>query len=190
MNQNLVTNKHISQEVLDAMREAVAMPAPLTLTPYDAPYFFTRIDPTKRLRDQVFEGGPFAKHSVTDWRQVRVVEGPLREELQFLEGLGLATIIPMSGNTLYAVSPLAVDTLYKENREGVFININQNREVKARQFITLLITYVLPGMYWRNYYVTHGLAPDLHLTTHLGHEMLEIGVLWDSLVAKFGFPPA
>jgi hypothetical protein len=123
------------------------------------------------------------------------------DELRFLEKLGLAMMVPGSetptSGASYYVSSLAIETLYARGAagaagtgEGVFINVNVNRSVKARAFIKLLLTYVLPGMFWRNYYATNGLAPDLHLTSHLGREMLEIQETWDRLAAKFGWPMA
>lgn len=195
--QNLVTGKHISAPVRDTLRAATDMPAPLMLTPTDPPYYFVRIDPTRALRDQEFAGGPYIDFEVSNWRQITVSSpGPLLDELRFLESLGLAMMAPRSetptGGMVYYISPLAISTLYAAGAagtsEGVFINVNVGRDVKARAFIELLLTYVLPGMFWRNYYVTNGLAPDLHLTAHLGREMLEIQDTWNHLAAKFGWP--
>lgn len=190
MNRNLVTNKNLTPQVLEALRTSTVTGAssPLVLTPYDPPYFFVRIDGQRRLRDQVFASGPFAEQRVEGWRQISVESQDIRDELEFLRGIGLAMSIPYSSGA-YAVSPVAIRQLYDET-DGMFINIIENREHKSRQFIKLLITYVLPGMFWRNYYVTEGLAPSLHLTTQLGEEMLEIGELWDRLVATVGFPTA
>ena len=179
MNQNLVTNTHISPAALVAMRDASATLAPLELTPYDAPYYFVRIDRTRGLRDQVITN-PYATQRVTEWRQVPV-DSDTREELEFLESMGLA--MPLS-QSLYAVSPLAVETLY-DAEEGVFVNADQNREQKSRRFVELLLTYVLPGMYWRNYYVTKGLARNLHLVAELQREMIEVTESWDRLAAIF-----
>jgi hypothetical protein len=152
-----------------------------------------RVNGDRRLRDQVFDGGEFRNVVVTDWRYLTVNGEPeyrrLREELQFLVGLGLATVIPgtalaADGAGEYALSP-RIDELYAD--DGVFVNVNDERERKSQNFINLLVRYVLPGMFWRNYYVTHGLASDLHLTLHLGEEMLEIGNLWDHLAGNYGF---
>ena len=194
--QNLVTGKHLSEEILTDLRGGPETASPIQLTPADPPYYFMRIDGTRRLRDQAFPGGPTAPVSIAGWRQVRVKPGRLLEELHFLEGLGLAMVRPNSSGEVYLVSPLS-SVLYaqgtgpvREENEGVFIRINTNRPEKALKFIHLLRTYVLPGMFWRNYYVTDGLAPDLHLTSRLGSEMLEIGDFWDHLARKFGWPPA
>jgi hypothetical protein len=191
-NKNLVTGKTLETEVVDALQMAMAaVDYSAELTPHDAPYFFVRVDPKKRLRDQVFSPDPFAPTQIT-WGLVseRVpVEGALRDEIEFLEGIGLAMLVPNSTepdrSQQYAVSP-RIEKLYAPD-DGVFMDVNENRKAKAHTFFNLLIHYVLPGMYWRNYYVTDGLAPHLHLTEKLGQEMLEIGELWDRLVAKFGW---
>lgn len=208
-NQNLVTGKPIPADVLAALRLPVAgrLPAavrvttPLEVTPYDALYYFLRVEPTRRLRDQSFRGGPFARQTLDVWYRVRVNGTPgstrLREELEFLEGIGLAMplrdTVTAAGAVDYAVVEAGLRELYNEDNpvwpgDGVFINVNENRATKARKFMELLLTYVLPGMYWRNYHVTNGLAPDLELTSHLGREMLEIEELWNNLAAKFGWP--
>lgn len=191
-NKNLVTGKTLDTSVVEALQGAAeADDFTAELTPHDSPYFFARIDPRRRLRDQVFGPDPFASTQIT-WKLVPVrvlVEGALRDEIEFLEGIGLAMLVPNSTNPdrsqQYAVSP-QIATLYKP-AGGVFVDVNENRKTKAEAFFKLLTHYVLPGMYWRNYYVTDGLAPHIHLTEKLGQEMLEIGELWDRLVAKFGW---
>jgi hypothetical protein len=199
MNRNLVTNKDLTGQVLDSLRNAAVTGAssPLDLTPHDSPYFFMRIDGTQRLRDQNFGDNPYSNQRVEGWYEVNV-DGTadsraLHEELKFLTGFGLAMVIPNtlrpSGAVKYAMNSLAMRELYAREG-GVFIDITGDREAKARRFVNLLLTYVLPGMFWRNYYATDGLSPAIHLSTHLGQEMLEIAELWDRLVAKFGFPHA
>ncbi len=191
--QNLITGKYLSQPILNILRTGTAMASPLDITSADPPYFFLKIQSEIALRDQKIDS---ASVSITDWHNVSVggEESPL-DELRFLESLGLAMLRPGSltstGEMSYVISPLAISTLYDGSEsKGVFINVNENREKKSRAFIKLLLTYVLPGMFWRNYHVTNGLASDLHLTSHLGHEMLEIAELWDRLAAKFGWPIA
>lgn len=202
MNQNLITGVKLTADQLTPLRRALAQRAPmqLTITPHDPPYFFARVNPQVRLRDQVFGPDPFAPVQI-NWKRIPVrvpAEGPLRDEVKFLEGLGLAILVPDSadenGSEYFVVSP-RIATLYAEGSgpngtdgQGVFIAVDTNDKLKARQFIKLLIHYILPGMYWRNYYVTDGLAPHIHLTEKLGHEMLEIGAAWDQLVTEFGWP--
>ena len=199
---NLITGKPLSPDVLSALRDnKTRQTTPLSLTPYDAPYFFSRIDESRALRDQQFPGGPFITKSLPVWHNIHVDGTPasqsLREELEFLEKIGLAMARPATATATgaidYAVMPNAIYELYRADDprapgDGIFINVNTNREIKARKFVKLLLTYVLPGMFWRNYYVTNGLSSDLHLTSKLGADMLEIGELWDRLAAKFGWP--
>lgn len=220
MDQNLITRTEVSGYVLNVLRGAITANhvLPLTLTPHDPAYFFARVNPRLRLRDQGFglssRAGefitsrtagrfgpdPFAPVQI-NWKRVPApipTMGVLRDEIKFLEGMGLAMLVPDSadefGSELYIVSP-RIATLYAEGTgptgtdgQGVFIAVDTNKELKARQFIKLLVHYILPGMYWRNYYVTDGLAPHIHLTEKLGREMLEIGAVWDRLVTTFGWP--
>ena len=138
--QNLVTGKHLSEDLLTDLRGGTETASPIQLTPADPPYYFMRIDGAQRLRDQAFPDGPTAPVSIAGWRQVRVKPGRLLEELQFLEGLGLAMVRPNSSDSVYLVSPLS-SVLYAQGTgpvgevgEGVFIRINTNRPEKALKF--------------------------------------------------------
>jgi hypothetical protein len=139
----------------------------------------------------------------------------LLDELRFMEGFGFAVSMPDEQVTItnpdnttrdalykvYAVSLAAVSELYgtappavttgrgmPAGTDGIFTGVNDGtRAEKVRNLMQLLIKLVLPGMFWRNYYATHGLASDIHLTHKLGGEMLEMSVLWDKLVRVFGF---
>lgn len=191
--QNLMLKYQLEMDVLNAIRSVIT-PFELRLTPHDPPYYFVRVVAGRPLRDQVFDPDPYAPYTERSWLRipdvVRKDMKPLRSELEFLEGLGLAIEIPNSrtadGSAQYAISPLT-RTLYGAGpgaEEGVFIRVETDRPGKAERFLKLLVDYVLPGMYWRNYYVTNGLAPHIHLTEHLGREMLEIGELWDRLATR------
>lgn len=192
--QNIILKQPLTIPVRDTIRGAVTRVS-LTLTPHDLPYYFVRVAADRPLQDQVFEPDPYVPHTERSWKLIptRVYKdtNPLWRELEFLEGLGLAMEIPNSrganGSVQYAISPIASIFYGGAPNEGIFINVGNNREEKARRYINLLLTYVLPGMYWRNYYATHGLSPHIHLTEHLGREMLEISALWDDLRARF--PP-
>lgn len=202
MDQNLITRTNLTADALTPLRGAITgnRLLPLTLTPHDPAYFFARVNPRLRLRDQDVGPDPFAPVQI-NWKRVpdRIpITGTLRNEIKFLEGMGLAMLVPdsadESGSEIYVVSP-RIATLYAEgggpdgtDGQGVFIAVDTNDKLKARQFIKLLVHYILPGMYWRNYYVTDGLAPHIHLTEKLGHEMLEIEAVWDRLVTEFGWP--
>lgn len=195
--QNLILKQPLSAVVRDTLRAAIA-PFELILTPHDLPYYFVRVVTGRPLRDQVFGPDSYAPYTERTWLRIPVIVRKdmksLLSELKFLEGLGLAMEIPNSreadGSVQYAISPLT-RILYGAGpgaEEGVFIRVETDRPGKAERFLTLLVDYVLPGMYWRNYYVTSGLAPHIHLTEHLGREMLEIGELWDDLAARIPRP--
>jgi hypothetical protein len=181
MNFNLVTGARVTPSMLEAIRTAEAIAAPITLTPIDAPYYFARINPRLRLRDQHIES-PYEPFPVSGWRHLTVATAADRAEINWLISVGLA----MPHGDGYAVSPLAIEELYAEGR-GAFIGVDVDKPAKAQRVIKLLQTYVLPGMFWRNYYVTDRLAKHIGLTHTLGAEMLEIQTTWDDLVGRFGF---
>lgn len=189
--QNLVLKRHLDPTVVTAFRDATET-IPLELTPHDLPYYYVRVVPGRPLREQVFAPDPHATERVTDWLRIPnpvLKAGPLRAELEFLEGLGLAMMVPRSedasGGVTFAISPLT--RILYEDGTGVFRDVMEERDVKALRYIRLLIDYILPGMFWRNYYATEGLAPHIHMSEHLGREMLEIARLWDQLSSRY--PP-
>lgn len=188
--QNLVLKRHVDPTFVTQIRDATET-IPLELTPYDLPYYFVRVVPGRPLREQVFGPDPNIKIRVTNWLRMPnpvLKAGPVRAELEFLEGLGLAFMVPNSedvnGGVTFAISPLT-RMLYADGT-GVFRDVNTERDTKALRYIRLLIDYVLPGIFWRNYYATHGLAPHIHLSEHLGREMIEIAKLWDELSSRYG----
>lgn len=192
MNVNTVTGVRLTPALLDALRAAtpIASGAPLTLKPTDAPYYFARINPRARLRDQHI-ADPYSSYTVTSpaWMSVVVTDAPDRAELAWLVSVGLAMpygrTSDLTGST-FAVNPLAIRELY-DAATGAFIGVDIDKDKKAVRVVKLLQTYVLPGMFWRNYYVTDRLAKHIALTQTLGEEMLEIKSAWDKLVAQFGF---
>lgn len=186
MNVNIVTGKRLTPAVLDALRTATPLATPLTVKPTDAPYYFVRINPRARLRDQHL-ADPYTEFTMTGapWRQVTVVEPPDLAELNWLVSVGLA--MPVANTTgTYTVNPLAIEELYSAER-GAFISVDIDKSKKAVRVVKLLQTYVLPGMFWRNYYVTDRLAKHIALSHTLGEEMLDIQNSWGDLVAQFGF---
>jgi hypothetical protein len=53
-------------------------------------------------------------------------------------------------------------------------------------YTLLLLTYVLPGLYWRSYHARQGLPSHTGLALSLEHQMSDISAKWDEIHSEMG----
>ena len=103
-----------------------------------------------------------------------------KREIAFLKSLGLA--FEQEGHVYisHRVEPLYHST------DGVFTRYNQavtpaEKTTALAPYTTLLLSYILPGLYWRSYYALVGLSDNIGISARLKQQMADISEEWVAL---------
>ena len=183
---NIFTEKEITP-FATALRGAAHPPAPVTLTPYEIPYYFIRVLTElsgNRIAVRAFEGDPYREITVPAADFSVVDSSGSIEELEFLVALGLAMPIPYTRE--FHVHRLATELLY-DPTTGLFVNGDD--PVRKQRFMHYLRDAVLPGYYWRAFYLTDGLSSSIELTRSAYGELIGIQSAYQDLIAEIGLRP-
>lgn len=171
----------------------------LTLTSLDVPYFAVRSFDERRAAPIMTGGGfenPFKELSDIDgFAMIDLSEHSdkdralVMDELQFIEALGLVT---HRGDKYYIHS---FAYLFYDEDHGLFapgaylqdMEPNKKKEVFGA-LMRLMLTYVLPGRYWRAFYARQALPATIALASLLDDEMRGIEETWQQVNAEYPLP--
>jgi hypothetical protein len=163
----------------------------ITLTPDDGPYSYVRADrELSKKPGQVFlsTGNPIIQSPTTpvivkDAAPMEASKEDVVNEMEFLSMLGLAY---KKGDKWYIMK--RADDLYN-SVDGVFhLYATGNSPAAIAKTKSLMLEYVLPGRYWRNYFAAMSLPNDISYSRNLHQEMQEITREYNEVMMKN--PPA
>jgi len=191
---NFFTQKDVPREL-----QLLVYEQPLTLTSLDVPYFAVRSFDERRSAPIMTGGGftdPFKE--LTDISGFAVVDlsgysdkdrALVMDELHFGEALGLVT----HRGDRYYIHPFAY-LLYDQEHglfaPGAYLQ-DMEPDTKKNVFgalMRLMLTYVLPGRYWRAFYARQALPATIALAALLDEEMRGIEETWQQINAEYPLP--
>lgn len=191
---NFFTQQDVPSELQDLVYDKK-----LTLTSIDVPYFAVRSFNERRSAPIMTGGGfedPFKE--LTDIEGFAMIDlsgysdkdrALVMGELQFIEALGLVT----HRGDKYYIHPFAY--LFYDSDDGLFapgaylqdMEPDKKKEVFGA-LMRLMLTYVLPGRYWRAFYARHALPGAIALASLLDDEMRSIEETWQQVNAEYPLP--
>lgn len=182
---NIFTNNRLGP-FLAALAAAPPPAAEVTVTAYDPMYYFLRVATElsgNKLAVQAFEGRQYDDLTVPA-NQLRVVDTSggnpdILNEFDFLIGVGAAMYVPNEPTKYYVHQPSA---------ELFYTRFFPNAADAAtrRAIMTYMRDVVLPGYYWRAFYITDGLSSSIEMTKSTLVELLGIQAAYERLVAEIG----
>lgn len=191
---NFFTQKDVPSELTDLDYSET-----LTLTSLDVPYFAIRSFDERRAAP-IMTGGGFADpfKELTDVEGLAVVDlsgysdqdrALVMDELNFMNALGLVT----SRGDKYYIHSFA--HLFYDAEDGLFVPgaYVQDMEPRAKKdvfgtMMRLMLTYVLPGRYWRAFYARQALPGTIALANLLDDELRGIEEAWQQVNAEYPLP--
>lgn len=186
---NLFTQKPYPREFADLSYNTT-----IPLTSVDLPYFcvlsFRGALPSIPLADgeATVEMDTFADISDGGWAVIDVSGSKTKlREFEFLERMALGIQL---GDTYY-VSKFAY-VLY-DGTDGLFENYDstsraENKKAWVSPLMKIILTYILPGLWWEAFYARQYLYEETGEVTLLNAKMLEIEKEYESFAAEFDFP--
>ena len=158
---------HSATELVNAMQDTDGRI--ITITFYDAPYYFLRLNDLKKDPDDV---NPYDDISASGWYSVTVAHdtnGPLVQELQFLSDLGLAMQVGETDE--YLINPIVDKILYGES--GFFHKTASSPHAEEK-FRGYMRDTVLPGYFLMYRYLTRGIYTGTHIHSEAQQWMQKI----------------
>jgi hypothetical protein len=186
---NLFTQKPYPPEFADLSYNTT-----IPLTSVDLPYFcilsFRGLLPSIPLADDeiTVDMDTFADISDGGWAVVDVSGSKIKtQEFEFLERMALGIQV---GDDYY-VSKFAY--LLYDVSDGLFSNFDSTDTAEEKKawltpLMRLILTYLLPGLWWETFYARQYLPDSIGETTRLNANMLEIERELKEIDTIFGLP--
>lgn len=182
---NIFTSNHLAP-FTSALATTRVPTAAVTVTAYDPMYYFLRVATElsgNKLAVRAFEGRQYDDLTVPA-EQLRIVDTSggnpdILNELDFLIGIGGAMQVPNEPTKYYVHQPSA---------ELFYARFFPNAADPAarRAVMTYMRDVVLPGYYWRAFYITDGLSSSIEMTKSALVELLGIQAAYERLVGEIG----
>ena len=157
----------------------------ITVTAHDPLYYFLRVATElsgNKLAVRAFEGTQYDDLTIPA-EQFRVVDtsgnSEIIRELDFLVSVGGAMPAPNEPTKYY---------VHRRSGELFYTNFFPNVADPAarRAVMHYMRDVVLPGYYWRAFYVTDGLSTSIEVTKSALVELLSIQAAYETLVDEIG----
>ena len=182
---NIFTNNPLGP-FATALTAARPPPAEVTVTAHDPMYYFLRVATElsgNKLAVRAFEGTQYDERRIPAGELLVVDtsggDSEILDELNFLVGVGGAMPAP-NEPTKYYVHERAKELFYSR------FFPNAADPASRRAVMNYMRDVVLPGYYWRSFYVTDGLSASIEMTKSALVELLGIQSAYETLVDEIG----